>query len=203
MEPEHNLMACPHCDTLHHFAPLAPNARARCVRCRSVLATNRSNAISHVLALAFAATVLMIATLFFPFLTIQVGATSNQTSIFDAFMAFADGLLFPLAVAVACLIVILPLIRFAALIYALFPLVVGRPPFRRASGVFRMAEALKPWSMVEIFVVGVAVSMVKIAGLASITFGPAAWALGMLVLITALKDNLICKWTIWAALERT
>ena len=66
-----------------------------------------------------------------------------------------------------------------------------------------MAEALKPWSMVEIFVVGVAVSMVKIAGLASITFGPAAWALGMLVLITALKDNLICKWTIWAALERT
>ncbi len=203
MDMSSHLSACPQCDTLHQMAELPDGARARCTRCHTVLVTNRSDAISKILALAIAATVLMIAALFFPFLSIRVGASINKTSLFDAVLAFSGDHLLPAALFVAALIIILPLTRVIALTYALLPLARGRPPYRRAKSAFHLAETLKPWSMVEIFIVGVAVSMIKVAGLATVTLGPAFWALSILVVVTTLKDRLICNWTIWAALERT
>jgi paraquat-inducible protein A len=67
--------------------------------------------------------------------------------------------------------------------------------------VFRLAERIRPWSMAEIFIVGVAVALIKVAGLASLSLGPAFWAFVALVLITAVKDNFMCRLTIWKTLE--
>ena len=55
--------------------------------------------------------------------------------------------------------------------------------------------------MAEIFIVGVAVALVKVAGLAMLTIGPAFWAFTALVLITALNDNFMCRLTVWRTLE--
>ena len=55
--------------------------------------------------------------------------------------------------------------------------------------------------MAEIFIIGVAVALIKVAGIASITIGPAFWAFSALVIITVLKDQLICRFSIWQALE--
>lgn len=174
----------------------------RCVRCHSVLATSRTDAIMRVLALAVTAMILIVAAVFFPFLGIQVAGSTNQTSVFDAVMAFSQGVLFPLAVFVAALIIFLPFLRVATLCYALLPIAFHRKPFRGATKALALAEDLKPWSMVEVFVIGVAVSMVKLAGLATISLGPAFWAFAALVIVTVLKDTLICRWTLWTALDQ-
>jgi paraquat-inducible protein A len=42
---------------------------------------------------------------------------------------------------------------------------------------------------------------VKVAGLATITFGPAFWAFTVLVVLTAFQDTLICRYSIWRALD--
>ena len=55
--------------------------------------------------------------------------------------------------------------------------------------------------MAEIFIIGVSVALVKVAGLATISLGPAFWAFVALVLVTALKDSLMCELTIWKTLE--
>lgn len=136
-----------------------------------------------------------------PFLSLRVGAGINQASIFDAILAFADGPQFPLALSIGALIVILPTTRMLLLIYAIGPLAIGRKTLPNALKVFRMTEQLRPWCMVEIFVVGVAVSLVKIVGMAEVTLGPAFWAVAILVPVTVWKDNLICRWTLWQILE--
>lgn len=168
-----------------------------------MLATSRSTSIGQILALAITATILMQMALFFPFLTLKVGGGTNEASIFDAVIAFSGAPLFPVAVSVAALIIILPTLRMLLLIYALGPLTIGREPLAQALPAFRISEQLRPWCMVEIFVVGVAVSLVKIVGLADVTPGPAFWAFAILVPVTVWKDNLICKWTLWQALEKT
>lgn len=201
MSQNDNLMACPNCDTLHQMEALPDGARVRCVRCHTVLATSRTDAIVRVLALAVTAMILILAAVFFPFLGIRVGASTNQTSVFDAVLAFADGVLFPLALFVAALIIFLPLLRVCALAYALLPLAMERKPLPSAERALALAEDLKPWSMVEVFIIGVAVSMVKIAGLATVSFGPAFWAFSVLVIVTVLKDTLICRWSLWTALH--
>ena len=54
---------------------------------------------------------------------------------------------------------------------------LGRQPVAFASAL-RLAQAVIPWSMLEIFLLGVLVAAVKLAEQATIVAGPAAWALG-------------------------
>lgn len=196
------LLACPVCDTLHVEPEVPVGHVARCIRCGKVLAAPRENAFARVLALAVTSVVLMVGAVFFPFIELQVAGLHNRASVLDAALAFSSGFMAPLAVAVALLIVLIPTARLGAIIYTLFPLVAGRPPWRHAHHAFRISEHLRPWSMAEIFVLGVAVALVKVAGLATVSLGPAFWAFTALVLITVLQDNTMCRYTIWKTLER-
>lgn len=196
------LLACPTCDTLHVEPEVPVGHVARCARCGKVLAAPRENAFARVLALAITSVVLMVGAIFFPFIELQVAGLHNRASVLDAALAFSTGFMAPLSVAVAMLIVLIPTARLAAIIYTLLPLVRGRPPLRHAHHAFRLSEHLRPWSMAEIFVLGVAVALVKVSGLATVSLGPAFWAFTALVLITVLQDNTMCRYTIWKTLEQ-
>ncbi len=201
LPPLTDLVACPQCDTLHAATALPDHARAHCQRCGLVIATARPTAIAQVLSLAITAFVLMIAAVSFPFLELDVQGRHNSISVLQAVLAFNDGIALLLAFAVAGFIVVLPLTRLAAIIYAISPLVSDRPARRGAKHAFALAEILRPWSMAEIFIVGVSVALIKVSGIANVTFGPAFWAFSALVVITVLKDQLICRFSIWQALE--
>lgn len=195
------LIACPVCDALHHDHAIPVGSKARCVRCGSVLMAPRKNAMTQIVMLAATSTVLMIAAVFFPFMDLAAGGMTTHSSLFDAVMAFSSGLLLPLSVATAALIVLLPLVRFLAILYALAPMALGYRPARFGVAAFRLAQNLKPWAMAEIFIVGVVVALVKVAGLATVTLGPAFWAFVALVLVTTLKDTVMCELTIWKTFE--
>jgi len=201
LPPLDDLVACPQCDALHRAQSLPDGARAHCQQCGIVLMTSQPAAMAQVLSLALTAFVMMIAAVSFPFLTLDAGGLHNATSVIDAVLAFNDGYAFPLAVAVAFFIVIIPLMRLSALIYALGPLVREKSPRNGARTAFALAERLRPWSMAEIFIVGVTVALIKVAGLAVVTIGPAFWAFAGVVVITVLKDQLICRYSIWEALD--
>lgn len=201
LPPLSDLVACPHCDTLHEAVSLAPGERAYCRRCGVVIMTRRPAAFAQILSLALTAFVLMLAAISFPFLDLDVAGNHNETSVVGAIMAFNSGLAVPLAIAVAFFIIVLPLTRLAALIYVIGPLVRGKPPRKGARAMFRLAGRLRPWAMAEIFMVGVMVALIKVAGLASVMIGPAFWAFTGLVIITVLKDQLICRYSIWQALD--
>ena len=201
MLPNENLIACPHCDALHTNSDLPEGAQAHCVRCGVVLKTKRSTAIVNVLALALTSSLLMISAVCLPFLDLSVAGQSNSTTVIGAVMAFSDLLTLPLAAAVAAFIIVLPLIRLGAIIWAVIPLAARTTPTRSAKTAFGFAEALRPWSMAEIFIVGVAVALVKVAGIATIAFGPAFWAFTILVILTFYQDTLICRYSIWRALD--
>lgn len=202
LPPLDDLLACPQCDTLHRAQDLPANARAHCQRCGVLLMTSQPDAIGRILALASTAFILMIAAISFPFLSLDAGGLNNATSVIDAVLAFRDGYAFPLAVAVAFFIIVIPMMRLAALIYALGPLVRAARPRPLARQAFLLAERLRPWSMAEIFIVGVTVALIKVAGLAAVTIGPAFWAFAGVVVITVLKDQTICRYSIWETLDK-
>ena len=67
---------------------------------------------------------------------------------------------------------------------------------------FRLSEALKPWSMAEIFAIGAGVALIKIANLAEVTLGPAFWMFCLLVVLIWIGDRMTCRHSVWEALER-
>ncbi len=199
---ENELIACPTCDALHQVTVPAPGQRARCHRCKRVLIAPQTGAIVHIVLLAFAVLVLLMGVLFLPFLRIQVIGQSSDSSIFDVAMAFATGWSAPLALGVAALIVLLPMLRMMLLLYALTPMMLGRPAPIGGRTAFRWSDKLRPWAMAEVFILGAAVALVKIADLADVIYGPAFWMFTTLVVINIYKDTSMDRWSIWQTFEQ-
>ncbi|MBA4491033.1 paraquat-inducible protein A [Paracoccus sp. S1E-3] len=195
------LIACPRCDALHIEEELSLGETARCVRCGGVLARPQSGAFTQIIALAITTMVLVFAAVFFPFLEISRMGLGHGTSLFGVAIALADGAMAPMAVALLAFVVGLPAVRALLLVYTLWPLARRRPPYAHAVRAFRLSEQLKPWSMAEIFIIGTAVAMVKVAGLATISFGPAFWAFVALVFVSLANRSFMCVTTVWDALE--
>lgn len=199
---EGELIACPQCDAIYTAAAPGMGERAVCARCRTVLIAPKRGAFLRVIALAVTVMILMLGATFFPFLEVRVAGLSNASSVFDAALAFVDGPMVALSVAVVALIVFIPVLRAMLVVYVLAPLVAGRAPLPAATRAFRWSETLRPWSMAEIFVIGVAVALVKVSDLARVDYGPAFWMFAALVVVNVLQDGYMCRWMIWKALDR-
>ncbi|MFV0246227.1 MAG: paraquat-inducible protein A [Qingshengfaniella sp.] len=204
--PDHidgrGLIACPQCDALYRLQPVGAGRRARCSRCGHVLLAPRNQSVVTVVSLSLAALILMIVATNAPFLQIEASGLSSRASVIDAILAFSEatGMMAPLSLVIAALIVFLPALRLGALVYALGPLLRGHRPRPHAALMFRVAMRLRPWAMAEIFMIGVAVALIKIGGLAHVQFGPAFWAFAVLVLIITTKDILMCERSLWQIL---
>lgn len=197
-----HLIACPHCDTLHETVPLQPGEQAKCRMCGHRLIAPRKDAFLQVIAMGITVAILMMGALFHPFIAISVSGMTRRTSVFDAALSFSSGILLPLTVLTVAFIIMIPVMRAAALVYVLVPLVRNRPAAPYAKPMLRFAEFLQPWSMAEIFIISVAVALVKVAGLAIVTFGPAFYTFVVLVIVVAVQDLFMCNYSIWQALER-
>lgn len=201
--PAAELIACPACDALHRAGEPPEGGRLRCVRCGAVLLTNRPGALDRTLAAAFASLILMAGAILFPFLELHTFGLHRKASVLDAALAFSSGLMIPLAVAVGMLIIVIPLVRAIALAYVILPLRLGRTPAAHARDALRLASDLRPWAMAEIFIIGVVVALVKVAGMASVTLGPAFWALAAFVLLVVLEATSLCERSLWRRLDQT
>ncbi len=201
LETGAGLVACPRCDALHREVDIEDGDRLRCIRCGALLASPRAGAFTRVVALSLTTVVLMVAAVFFPFLEISRMGFGNATSLFGVAMAFSQGWLMPLVLAVLGMIVALPMLRAGLLIYVLAPMAGGGRPLRHAATAFRLSEEMRPWSMAEIFVIGTSVALVKVGGLARVSFGPAFWAFCALIVVVALSNLFTSATTIWDAIE--
>ncbi|SDY10240.1 paraquat-inducible protein A [Citreimonas salinaria] len=201
LPPPEDLIACPGCDALYVAQMPEPTGRAVCERCHRVLIAPRLDAGLRIIALTLAITILVTAAVFFPFLQIEAAGMGNRASIMDVATSFRSGVLVLVSVATIAVIVLVPLMRTLLLLYVLVPLTAGRRPARHARGAFRLAQEMKPWAMTEIFAIGCAVALVKVASLAHLEFGAAFWMFAVLVIIVIANDIYMCSWSIWKSIE--
>lgn len=200
--PLEKLIVCPRCDAVFMLERPTNGERASCGRCGTVLIKPRKKAGLQIIAVSLAVAILIVAASILPFLTLSAAGTSNSVSILDAALAFSSGPLIVLALATAALIIVIPLMRVLLAIYVLVPIVLDRPPARGATQAFRLSEAMRPWSMAEIFAIGCAVALVKITQLADVAFGPAFWMFTALVLLVVVQDSIMDRWSVWNSLDK-
>lgn len=196
------LIACTICDALHEVVEIPEDGRLKCRRCGATLLRDPGRSLDRIIASSFAMVILVFSALFFPFLDISASGLSSATTLIETAFAFNDGFTAPLALALIFLIIVLPITRAVALTYALLPLRLGRKLLPATKFAFRLAGHLKPWSMAEVFIVGVVVALVKVGGLARVGLGPAFWELLLIVLIVALEASSLCEKTLWRMIDQ-
>ena len=61
---------------------------------------------------------------------------------------------------------------------------------------------MRPWTMVEIFLLGILVAFVKLAGMAEIVPGVALWAFGFLIITLSWATSSLEPHVIWRRVEK-
>jgi paraquat-inducible protein A len=194
------IVACHECDLLNRVPALPPKQVARCARCGGPLYRNSPGCIDRTLALALASLVLFIVANTFPFLAFGTPGSLQFTSLISGTLdLYRDGMPI-LALIVFATSVLIPALQIAGLIYVYLPLHLGRvAPGMRP--VFRLLLRIRPWNMVEVFLVGILVAFVKLAGMAEIVFGIAIWAFGCLIITLAWANSAIVPHMVWDRME--
>jgi paraquat-inducible protein A len=192
--------ACLECDLLVALDEIKGGQRARCPRCEHLLTAATKDGFTRAAAFALAAAVLLIMANSFPFLALKQSGLEKVMTIPNAGLElYRDGFL-SLAVMVLGPIVVIP----AAMIVTILMLAV---PLRRRwkvpwlIGAGRLFFAMNPWSMVEVFIIGVLVSLVKIGAMATVVMGISFWAyIGFgLCFIAAISS--LDRFQVWRAIE--
>jgi len=80
------------------------------------------------------------------------------------------------------------------------PLRVNRIPWKMAT-VFRFTQNLSPWSMMEVFLIGILVAIVKLVGMAQIIPGLALWSFALLIVVLAASAANLDSRVVWDRVE--
>ncbi|MCG6966870.1 MAG: paraquat-inducible protein A [Chromatiaceae bacterium] len=192
----HDLVACHECDLLQHLPSERRGGRVRCRRCGCVLHHSGHDIVAVPLALGITALILFALSNAFPLLEFALQGQRDATYLLAGIRELYAQQMPILASVVLFTTVIAPLLHIALLIYIYLPLSLGhRPPAFAAA--MRATRAILPWSMLEIFLLGVLVAAVKLAEQATIVPGPAAWALGLLVVVLAAAASQVHPHRLW------
>ncbi len=195
------LIACHHCDLLQREIPLKPGCTASCSRCGAVLYRNSTDSINRTLAYTLAAAVLFVISNMFPLFAIEMQGGSSEINLAGAVRSLWHQQMRSVSMLVFLTTIFVPALELLTMIYLLLSLKFRRiPPGYPV--ILRMMRFFEPWGMVEVFMLGVLVSLVKLTSSFNVIPGVAIWSFGVLTLLLAAAASSFSARDVWARLDR-
>lgn len=191
------LCSCPECGLLQRRVALGRGQAAHCRRCDGELYGVPAGNLDRPLALASAALILFALANWFPVLGMDVKGRHAEATLLEAALQLRTEGMSLIAGLVLFTTVVIPAMELSGVLYVLAPLKLGwRLPGQLA--VYKLIHRLEPWGMIEVFLLGVMVALVKLAHMAVITPGWSLWLLGGFVLLSAATSASLHPDEIWA-----
>ncbi len=178
------LIGCHHCDAIVEEPVVPDGGAAICARCGGTLFRRQTRTVEITLALTFAAAILFFVANAYPFLSFEMQGQTTQTTLGSGTAALWEQDRYAVAVLVFLTTILAPALQIGFLLYVLAPIHFGRAA-PGAVHAFRWVEHARPWSMMEVFLIGILVALVKLADMAEIVPGLALWAFALLIPILA------------------
>ena len=186
---------CPGCGLFVTLPRPVSRRVLRCERCRQSFGRGMTSYATP-LALAVTAFTLFLLANLFPFLEIELGGRRQGIYLLSGVGGFLGHDLLPLALFVLCISAIAPFARVLALIIVLVGL--GRYGGSRSlARLLRFSESMRPWAMLDVFLIGTLVALTKLQDLATVDVGIGLWSLGCLVLVTAVLEASVDRGELW------
>ena len=194
-------LACVECDLLVEVPALQQRQRSVCPRCGHVLSYGNLTRAQHALPYGLCAAVLLPMSLLFPFMSFARSGIENEMNLFQtAWALYIDGSVV-LSLLILTFIITLPTFVTVAILWISAALNLNRPlPLLRSAT--RFVYRVNSWSMVEVFIIGVLVSLVKIAKMASVELGLSLWTYVGFAVFTVAALAKLDKWVVWHHVER-
>lgn len=179
-----DLIACMSCDTLTRRPRLLRDEIAICPVCGGVL-LRAAKSVQQLAALSITAAVMWLLANVTPMLGIDLSGRHSQTTLWGSVLSFTNHLTAPMGVVVALALIVLPALQIGILCWLSFFALAGRraPLFNE---LMRAWDGMHAWSMVEVGMLGILVSYVKLKGLFDVDVGIGMWAMAGLAIVLTL-----------------
>lgn len=192
------LIACTSCRLVCRQPAAGNKNNWACPRCGATLHARIPNSLDRTWALIIAAAIFYIpANVLTITQSAKLGKVQSDTILSGVIYFFKTGS-WHIAVIIFVASIIIPLMKLVVLTL-LMASIHRRSSWRpgRRTRIFRIVELIGRWSMVDIFVITIAVSLVRLGFLASIQIGPGAVFFGAVVVLTMLAAISFDSRLIW------
>lgn len=193
-------IACGECGQLHRFRTPSPREVALCSRCSGVLYRYRRNMVPTVMALALTGLILFFISNFFPLLGLRAQGMTQELSLFQASLTFWQQDYSILALLILLNILVLPLFELLSLLWIMLTIRFRWRP-NIAIVLFRWIREVKPWGMLEVFMLGTLVAVVKLGDLALLIIGSAFWSFSLLIVVMTTATVMLDPFFVWRELD--
>jgi paraquat-inducible protein A len=195
-----SLIACHECDLIHRVDAVPEGSVARCSRCGALLYQHKRDSLERTLALTVTGLILFVVANAFPFLGFKLQAQVHETILITGVQELYHQGMWILATVVLLTTIVMPAAQMMGLLYVLVPLRLNRLPWKLKE-VFRLIQSLRPWAMMEVFMLGILVSIVKLAKMATIVPGIAAFAFMALIFVLAASLAVLDPHAVWEKIK--
>ncbi len=204
IDSEFNLnqvLACPGCDLLLEKLTLAPGEKLICPRCGEILRAPKKDSINNSLVLALTGILLFPYAIFMPIMTLDTMGIKNTGTIFDdVILTWDSGYIF-VALILALTSIIFPLIKFLLLFSISLNLKLNRTPYYLTS-FMRTYIHLDEWGMLEVFMIGILVTIIKMHHMANIHYNVGFFCFIALMMVALGSSLMLDKEEFWFAIEQ-
>ncbi|WP_455200537.1 paraquat-inducible protein A [Kaarinaea lacus] len=165
-----HITACHECDLIVEVPALPVNANALCPRCGYKLARNKKDSISRTFALSLTALILFLPAMTLPMLSLNLVGQEIIGTVFSSIKVLYNDKYYLVAFLSLLCAVVVPLI---SIIVMLFITAGYRNAFLRdtVKSSLKFYSHLQPWSMIDVYMVGIITSIYKLVSMADIKFG--------------------------------
>lgn len=187
---ETHIIHCHECGLQITVENLPACHKAHCPRCGHKLTEHRPNAQERILVFAITALIFLGLSLPFEFISFSAAGQTQTITVPQSIIILIQNQYWPLALLQFLLILLLPLVIILTVMYLMLCKYWQHYP-RHLKPMLSMVYFLLPWSMAEIFLLGVLVSLIKIISMADIALGFSFFAfMGFVIANTAMLLNI-------------
>jgi len=201
------ILACPQCGTLQDLEPIPIGVTAYCPVCRNTFERTSGRSIAAAFACASSTLILLFAANLLPLLSVSLLGQTRVSRLGSGVVVLWQHQWVIVAVLVALFAVLLPFVRYGLLSVVLAIVLLARSSHPLAHlprwlGIaYRWALELDPWSMPDVFLIGLAVGYSRIEANLPVTFGWGGFCFVAAAFLSMLSRAVLDKRSVWRAIE--
>lgn len=199
--PLEELIACHECDLLMRRPQLADGERAECPRCGYELYSQRTQVVRRSLALVLAALMLYIPANFLPIISLNLLGQTSEDTVWSGVVNLYQSDMQSVAVVVFLCSMAVPLLKLLCQLLVLLSIAWN---IGRGYGLlfYRIYHHLRDWGMLEVYLMGILVAIVKLADIADLSLGIGLVCFVGLLVVQVWLEVTMTPHQIWQALSR-
>ncbi|MFT5728272.1 MAG: paraquat-inducible protein A [Desulforhopalus sp.] len=200
MNNRSNIIICPECDLLLPKRQSPVGYSVSCPRCGKRLRKRKKDSVVRTFVLSMTGLLLYLPAVLLPLMTFKSLGFSDSANVIESIVNFYTNDYYFVSLMVFLSAFLFPLLLLTMMFFISYNLFRGRYPYYLRT-LFRNYLHLEEWAMIEVYLLGIMVTIIKMADSSEIVYQPGIFCFVSLVLLSLAISTTIDKEHFWNLIE--